>query len=130
MWLINSDNLKLENAVSHEAITYAILSHTWGDDEVTFQDFHDLKSAIGKKGFTKIRKFCEIAKNRGIKYAWVDTCCIDKTSSAELSEAINSMYRWYQDAYVCLVYLEDVEDPDIHKGPRKGILGSAFATCK
>ncbi|RTE82513.1 hypothetical protein BHE90_002953 [Fusarium euwallaceae] len=55
-------------------------------------------------------QFCSVARMNGFEYVWVDTCCIDKTSSAELSEAINSMYRWYQEATMCYAYLEDVAD--------------------
>ena len=60
------------------------------------------------KGFTKINMTCRIAKEREIHYVWVDTCCIDKASSAELSEAINSMFRWYRDALECYAYLSDL----------------------
>src|SRR5271163_802044 len=88
---------------------YAILSHTWGADgeEVTYED---LTRGTGKSkaGYQKIR-FCEKqAANDGLKYFWVDTCCIDKSSSAELTEAINSMFRWYRNAVKCYVYLSDV----------------------
>ncbi|KAI4714085.1 hypothetical protein J4E89_001535 [Alternaria sp. Ai002NY15] len=60
------------------------------------------------RGYRKIVKTCEIAKEAGITHCWIDTCCIDKSSSAELTEAINSMYRWYKDAKVCYVHLEDL----------------------
>ncbi|KAI4591750.1 hypothetical protein KJ359_012615 [Pestalotiopsis sp. 9143b] len=110
MWLINTETLELESIVDHETVQYAILSHTWGDDEVLFSEFHDLQKArLKKNGFGKIEKTCQLARDRGLRYAWVDTCCIDKTSSAELSEAINSMFRWYKDAVVCFVYLSDLE---------------------
>ncbi|KAI0449389.1 heterokaryon incompatibility protein-domain-containing protein [Xylaria acuta] len=93
---------------------YAILSHTWGEDEVTLQDMQSsLDLARKKRGFWKIERCCEIARRQGIHYAWVDTCCIDKTNNAELSEAINSMYRWYQDAEVCYAYLSDVWSSDV-----------------
>jgi hypothetical protein len=65
-------------------------------------------NATAKQGYEKIKRCCETAISDGFKYAWVDTCCIDKTSSAELSEAINSMYRWYQESLVCYVILSDV----------------------
>ena len=90
---------------------YAILSHTWADgEEATFED---LVRGIGKDkpGYNKI-KFCVNQANQdGLQYSWVDTCCIDKSSSAELSEAINSMFRWYSKATRCYVYLSDVPDP-------------------
>ncbi|PVH97878.1 HET-domain-containing protein [Periconia macrospinosa] len=86
---------------------YAILSHVWGAEEVTFNDLltQDHKS---KHGYAKINGCCQEAANQGIVWVWVDTCCIDKSSSAELSEAINSMFNWYQNSKICFVYLEDV----------------------
>ncbi|KIW18534.1 hypothetical protein PV08_02822 [Exophiala spinifera] len=87
---------------------YAILSHTWGEEEVLFQDIGTPTSET-KKGYGKIVKFCAQAKGASLDYAWVDTCCIDKRSSAELSEAINSMFRWYSKAHVCYAFLEDVD---------------------
>ena len=89
---------------------YAILSHTWGvdEDEVTFQDLEN-GSGKGKAGYDKILLCGEQARNDGLQYFWVDTCCIDKSSSAELSEAINSMFRWYRDAQKCYAYLDDFD---------------------
>jgi hypothetical protein len=73
----------------------------------------DRKAAKGKAGYTRVQKCCEKALQDGHQYVWIDTCCIDKKSSAELSEAINSMYRWYEESKVCYEYLEDVpgEEP-------------------
>ena len=88
---------------------YAILSHTWrlDGDEVTFKDISE-GSAKSKAGYTKI-SFCgDKAASDGLQYFWVDTCCIDKSNNNELSEAINSMFRWYRDAAKCYVYLSDV----------------------
>lgn len=62
-----------------------------------------------KEGFMKLKGVCDQAFQDGLNYIWVDTCCIDKTSSAELSEAINSMYAWYKNSAVCYVYLHDVD---------------------
>lgn len=111
MRLINVKTFKLEHfqdPVLPVDIPYAILSHTWADDEVTFQDMQDLSIASSKKGFAKIRATCEIAITYGLWYAWVDTCCIDKLSSAELSEAINSMFGWYKNALLCFAFLSDL----------------------
>jgi hypothetical protein len=112
MRLINVESLALEEFMGGgaEVPSYAILSHTWADNEVTFQDFTNAENGIraSKKGFDKISKACALARNDGLNYAWVDTCCIDKTSSAELTEAINSMFRWYQDAATCYVWLADL----------------------
>jgi hypothetical protein len=89
---------------------YAILSHMWGPDEeeVTFEDLMN-QTGENKAGYATKLKFCanQAAKD-GLKYFWVDTCCINKSSSAELSEAINSMFRWYREAAKCYVYLSDV----------------------
>jgi hypothetical protein len=63
---------------------------------------------LAKSGYLRIKRFCEAAMNVGFEYGWVDTCCIDKMSSSEFSEAINSMYRWYRQAKVCYVYLSGV----------------------
>jgi hypothetical protein len=86
---------------------YAILSHRWGPEEVTLAD---LKNGNGKKmaGYGKIQFCGEQAERDGLQYFWVDTCCIDKSNSTELAEAINSMFRWYQKAARCYVYLSDV----------------------
>ncbi|KAF7513608.1 hypothetical protein GJ744_008902 [Endocarpon pusillum] len=98
---------------------YAILSHTWGADaeEVTFDD---LMKGIGKKkhGYKKIYFCAEQAARDGLEYFWIDTCCINKANKAELSHAINSMFRWYRNATRCYVYLTDVTgcciDGDLH----------------
>ncbi|KAI5997542.1 heterokaryon incompatibility protein-domain-containing protein, partial [Pisolithus albus] len=100
-------------------MSYAILSHRWEDgSEVTYEEMIGLMKMEGWKrdevghrsGYQKIIKTCEQAMKDGYEWVWIDTCCIDKRSSAELSEAINSMYRWYQDAQVCYAYLNDVEE--------------------
>jgi hypothetical protein len=92
---------------------YAILSHTWGEDEVTYQDLQN-NAAKGKKGYAKLI-FCGTqAAIDGLQYFWVDTCCINKESSAELSEAINSMFQWYQKAKKCYVYVSNVSFESQH----------------
>jgi|TARA_R110002003_G_scaffold244_13_gene17550 hypothetical protein len=63
-------------------------------------------------GYEKVVACCELAASEGLQYAWVDTCCIDKSSSAELSEAINSMFAWYRDSSICYVYLDIDIDGD------------------
>ncbi|KAH9848556.1 hypothetical protein C2E23DRAFT_763555 [Lenzites betulinus] len=80
------------------ATPYAILSHTWRSaEDGGEQTFDDL-----------IKRACEVARKTGFRLIWIDSCCIDKRSSAELSEAINSMYALYRDADVCYVHLADV----------------------
>ncbi|KAH8805209.1 heterokaryon incompatibility protein-domain-containing protein, partial [Xylogone sp. PMI_703] len=112
MWLIHTESLKLECFLGKDIPKYAILSHTWGDEEVTFQDWKDLEKVSQKRGLIKIKSACAQAERDGLSYLWVDTTCIDKSSSAELSEAINSMFSWYKYSEICYVYLVDVEDPD------------------
>ena len=103
---------------------YAILSHTWGEDEVSYRNFQDEQKRNGMKGFRKIAFTCRQSVEDGLRYAWVDTCCIDKTSSAELTEAINSMFKWYQDARCCYVHLADVDD-DVVPGRWDETIGSS-----
>jgi hypothetical protein len=108
MRLINTETLKLEEFYGDGIPEYAILSHTWEGGEVTFQDWQNLQTASKKAGFTKIAEACQKASKHGLSYLWVDTNCIDKSSSAELTEAINSMFAWYQNSAVCYAYLSDV----------------------
>ena len=111
-----------------EDTAYAILSHRWIEQEgetteVNYEEMirlakmeKDEQDAVRQRlGYQKILNTCERAKRDKFEWLWVDTCCIDKGSSAELSEAINSMYRWYENARVCYAYLHDV-------------LGSSFPT--
>ncbi|KAF2165346.1 hypothetical protein M409DRAFT_24195 [Zasmidium cellare ATCC 36951] len=141
--LINAETLQLEEFIGDQVPQYYILSHRWGDDEITYKDF-----VKGRRkdslGYRKILDCCEFvvrqhgnpshlagaalatdestATHFGL-YVWIDTCCIDKRSSAELSEAINSMYAYYRDAGICLVHLSDVAvdpsdaSPSIGPGP-------------
>ncbi|KAI3327073.1 HET-domain-containing protein [Xylariaceae sp. AK1471] len=111
MRLINTHTFCLEEFLNENGLQYAILSHRWEDGEVTLQDMES-GCAQGKQGYVKIKNFCEQARRDDLSYAWVDTCCIDKKNGSELSEAINSMYRWYQKAKVCYAFLSDVEERD------------------
>ncbi|KAK3318987.1 heterokaryon incompatibility protein-domain-containing protein, partial [Apodospora peruviana] len=111
MRLLNTETLQLEqfDGDGGPKASYAILSHTWGDDEVSFQDMMQHTGiSENRQGFSKILGCCAKARSEGYRYVWIDTCCIDKSSSAELSEAINSMFKWYQDAEVCYAFLSDV----------------------
>jgi ankyrin repeat protein len=107
----DDDHFSLVEYVGSSIPRYAILSHTWGSDheEVSFQEIKGGKGK-GKAGYRKIRFCGERAASDGLQHFWVDTCCIDKSSSAELHEAINSMFCWYQNAERCYVYLSDVLD--------------------
>ncbi|KAI1762282.1 HET-domain-containing protein [Hypoxylon sp. FL1150] len=114
MRLLNTDSGDIElffgEDTPHE---YAILSHRWGGEEISYQDWlarssrPDIRS---RDGYEKIQHCCEQAKADGFNWVWIDTCCIDKTSSQELSEAINSMFQWYRGSAVCYAYLRDYDN--------------------
>ncbi|KAK7461073.1 hypothetical protein VKT23_009002 [Stygiomarasmius scandens] len=110
MRLLNTDSYEVKEFYHDVNIPkYAILSHTWTDEEVTFQDIQKPEIAGEKQtGWRKLKKACAHAQMYDFEWIWIDSCCINKESSAELSEAINSMYRYYLDAEVCYVYLSDV----------------------
>lgn len=103
-----------------DAPPYAILSHRWEAEEVLYADIET--RAIQKAGLDKIHGALEQARRDGLEYLWVDTCCIDKTNSTELSEAINSMYRCYGEAKICYAYLSDIE------GANEEMAGSQWFT--
>lgn len=107
MRLLRTSSLTLEDFATPPK-RYAILSHRWGQGEVSFQDLQG-SDVVQNRGYQKIKAFCAQASKDGFEYGWVDTCCIDKTNSVELSEAINSMYRWYELAEVCYAYLSDAQ---------------------
>jgi hypothetical protein len=109
MRLLDVRTITLETFTSeYEVPRYAILSHTWGPEEVTLDDLEGGNPGQ-RHGYWKIKTACQETRRAGINYLWVDTCCIDKSSSSELSEAINSMFKWYEAASTCYAYLEDVE---------------------
>ncbi|KAH9915470.1 heterokaryon incompatibility protein-domain-containing protein [Epithele typhae] len=111
MWLIDTEHHSLRK-FDKPPSRYAILSHVWTSNEQDFQfviERHN-RSRLA----SKIIECCRHAKLRGLEWVWIDTCCIDKTNSVELSEAINSMFKWYAGADVCFAYLSDApadEDP-------------------
>jgi hypothetical protein len=107
MRLLHTSDLILKDFLGADIPPYAILSHTWGEEEVLFADMNNGNASV-KKGFAKVKGCCAKAAQDGFEWVWIDTLCIDKTSSAELSEAINSMYRWYAMSAVCYAFLEDV----------------------
>ena len=137
MRLINITTFEMKEWFEGDVQPYAILSHTWGDQEISFQDWQTIASfpevlaarpsgeddtyaALQRRkvdalkqraGYRKIIDFCHAVLTAGdsrVQWVWVDTCCIDKTSSSEFSEAINSMFRWYEGSVTCYVYLADV----------------------
>ncbi|GAB1317777.1 hypothetical protein MFIFM68171_07987 [Madurella fahalii] len=107
MRLLDVNTMQLKEFVSQSTPPYSILSHTWGHEEVSFQDITAGEGPL-KKGWLKLVSCCAKTRSEGLQYTWIDTCCIDKSSSAELSEAINSMFKWYHNAEICYAYLEDV----------------------
>lgn len=125
MRLINTTTGQFSEFSESQLPRYAVLSHTWGEEEISYLDMlyisSDLpattagliqvllkKSPKDSQGFGKVQKCCKLARSRGLDWVWIDTCCIDKSSSAELSEAINSMWRWYRDAEEAYAFLFDV----------------------
>ncbi|OBZ69556.1 hypothetical protein A0H81_10513 [Grifola frondosa] len=119
MHLLNTkDTVLKEFSVASEVPPYAILSHRWSEREMSFQD---IRSGDVTRRTQKITNCCKQARIDGYEWIWVDTCCIDRTNSSELTEAINSMYVWYGQSDVCYAYLEDVRGGD---DPRRS--GSLF----
>jgi len=110
MWLLDANTIQLHLILSNPIPPYAILSHTWGAEEVTLQDLQCTPHRNQHfSGYQKLLDCCAQAREDGFGYVWIDTCCIDKTNSAELSEAINSMFQWYRDAFQCYAFLSDTE---------------------
>lgn len=110
MRLLNVETYCLEEYFEPSVPPYAILSHRWEQEEVLYNDI-GAETSRAKKGWAKVKLTCDQARKDHLAYVWIDTCCIDKKSSAELSEAINSMFRWYQNSSTCYVYLSDVTSP-------------------
>ncbi|KAK4460732.1 vegetative incompatibility protein HET-E-1 [Cladorrhinum samala] len=123
---LTSLHIKTEEYFDSDRPAYAILSHTWlaKTEELTLQELQNpFPNTHAKIGFHKTQRTCELALSRdNLTHAWVDTCCIDKTSSAELAEAINSMYAWYVEAEVCYVYLSDL--------PSNSELSDSLSKCR
>lgn len=131
MRLLQTRDLVFEDFTERDIPPYAILSHRWEQYEVSHQESRCLSEvnentrkaleqvwnvSSTKKhgpGFDKIRRICTFTLTRGINWIWIDTCCINKESSAELSEAINSMFNWYRRATICYAYLSDIKISDL-----------------
>lgn len=133
MWLLDTARAELHFFSDPSAVPggYAILSHTWKGQEQSYKEVRDICKDCGKDKnprdyvSKKIRDFCTVAERDGYRWAWVDMCCIDKESSTELSEAINSMFNWYLLSEVCYAFLEDVHKDDDHYAP-----GSEFRNAR
>ena len=128
MRFINVETFKLEEFFEDAIPPYAILSHTWGNDneEVSFRNVEEGK--IEKAGMRpiKLEGCCKQAKKDGFQYVWIDTCCIDKTNAVELGEAINSMFQWYRRASICYTYLSDVPADDNPRNPKSKFFSSRW----
>ena len=139
MWLLSTDRAELHyfSRTFDADGGYAILSHTWDEDEQTFQEVRAISERCRRNEANprddlelspKIRGLCILAEEHGYQWAWADSCCIDKTSSSELSEAVNSMYRWYSDCEVCYAYLADVPSDCVLDAPNSAFRRSRWHT--
>ena len=109
MRLIHTEKLEFKEYFESKLPKYAVLSHCWDKSELSYRDFLERGSGTLSDSRTKkILDCCSLSKDAGLDWAWIDTCCIDKSSSAELSEAINSMFSWYERSDICLVFLSDL----------------------
>jgi len=123
MRLLNTKSLELAGPyVPDKVPDYAIFSHRWSDEEVTFADICNVpvpqreSHAKTRKSILKIQGVCKLALEHGYEWIWIDNCCMDKSSSAELQEAINSMWRYYAESNVCYAYFEDILDEEAGRG--------------
>ncbi|KAI0648561.1 heterokaryon incompatibility protein-domain-containing protein, partial [Trametes meyenii] len=136
--LLNTRTGEFKEFDNPEEIPYAILSHVWSPKpggEQSYQDLLELQTQVRaqrlpseevlSRASAKIRNACAYALDDGFEWIWIDSSCIDKTSSAELSESINSMYTWYSLAAVCYAYLQDVSNDGDPRAP-----GSQFRACR
>ncbi|KAI1151300.1 heterokaryon incompatibility protein-domain-containing protein [Nemania diffusa] len=121
MRLLDTTSFELRNGEQQRFCQegYAILSHRWVGFEITFEELKnyttELRTArrpLNSPQADKIRGACETARNQGIRWMWIDTCCINKASATEESESINSMFKWYREAQLCVTYLSDVKADD------------------
>lgn len=110
MRLLNVDTLQFSNFLDESCPPYVAASHRWNDEETTFQDVR-ARCNIASKGYRKVEAFAKYQQEHltWIKWLWIDTCCINKESAAELSETMNLMFEWYRHAELCLAYLSDVD---------------------
>ena len=133
MWLLHTKTLELRFFADSRSVRYAALSHVWEADDhrQPFREIQAIYSRCLASGedprdlvTAKVRNFLALAESEGYEWGWLDTACIDKTSSAELSEAINCMYRWYSDCHLCYAYLYDVSDDENPLLPESGFRSS------
>lgn len=132
MRLLNTKTLEL-TTWPRDCPPYAILSHTWGDNEAPFEAFlpkpkwRRVVSRMQKHKYTKVIQACSVARSQGYEWIWIDTCCIDKSSSTELSEAINSMYGYYERSGICFAHLIDA---DVESSSRREDVATSLASSR
>ncbi|OSD00399.1 HET-domain-containing protein [Trametes coccinea BRFM310] len=136
MWLLTTDRAELKWFARPPA-KYAIISHVWAKDplprEQSFQEVQQLNFECARSGENprsfvceKMKRCCIIAEAHGYKLLWIDTCCINQMSSAELSEAINSMFSWYAKAAICYAFLSDLVDTEAPGSPNSSFRSSEW----
>ena len=114
MRLINTRTFELKEFSNPKTRPrYAILSHRWLEDEISFQHMQNLAQYRHLDGYSKLAWFCYKAREYGYEWGWQDTCCINDANLMEKSEAINSMFAWYRESDVCFVYLHDLTAPGL-----------------
>ena len=141
MRLLNTKTFEFVSIHDPHSISYAILSHVWSrQGEQTHQEIREIVAAVNRVSnpryagdilthiSAKVPRCCARALADGYEFVWIDSCCIDKTSSAELSEAINSMYAWYSCAARCYAFLTDVDDDDDPHAPTSQFRNSTWFT--
>jgi hypothetical protein len=89
---------------------YAMLSHRWEGKEPLLHDIQDkvVYELEPVDGVHKLQSFCKVARDAGYRWAWSDTCCIDKSNNVELQESVNTMFVWYRHSALTIIYLSDV----------------------
>lgn len=123
---LDTKTYELADFTNQPSPQYVVLSHTWlvSDKpnvvrEITYQDMQNQHKSIKEgnyktQGWAKLKNYCDLARSNGWQYAWMDTCCIDKTNSADTQEAINAMFRWYAATGVCYAYLDGVDSRELN----------------
>ncbi|EGP84901.1 uncharacterized protein MYCGRDRAFT_74475 [Zymoseptoria tritici IPO323] len=114
MRLIHTTTLEFREFFDAEIPPYSILSHRWTGQELSYKDAC-FSTWPESEGSVKVKKCCELSKDMGYDWTWIDTCCIDKMNGSELTEAINSMFNWYRRASCCLAFLQDVAPTADHE---------------
>ncbi|KAI6095815.1 hypothetical protein F5141DRAFT_1265501 [Pisolithus sp. B1] len=116
--LISSMTRKLDSGRIRQVVArffgYVMFSHVWQGNEPSFQEVNAVKSVWDLPETPpneKLRSFCKKTRELGYKWAWSDTCCIDKSTSSTLDQSLTSMYKWYADSAATLVFLADAVHP-------------------